>query len=440
MKLYQHIDKIADIKAVENKVKSKEFILRHGFYPFLSNEIDYKKFSKDIDIFTCHHWKIKSRPIKYASHIDRYIYQWYSHLLNNDYNNYCLINELNEASIAYRTCLVGQTNIEFASKAINFVKSCGSCYVLVSDFSSFFDTIEHNKLKENIQKVMNLDKLSPDFYKVFKSMTKYSYIEKKDIENYLITSGYETKESLKKKNSLFDSVPWKSVKKDLKIHINNASVGIPQGSPLSGIFANVYMIDFDERANEYARSKNGLYMRYSDDLIMIIPKDKVNSIKDIWNTLDGIKKLYPTLKMNINKTNGYLYENKKVKSLHHKITGMQSGGTFFCYLGFSFDGEYVKFRDKTLTKFFYKQYRLIDDMCKREYERIKEGKKRKTKIDKHRIMKRLTFRKGINRTFVSYVYHAKRVFPEEKYIVHFLDSVKVKMFERFEKNKRCRKQ
>ena len=64
-----------------------------------------------------------------------------------------------------------------------------------------------------------MNKLDDDFYKVFRSMTKYAYIEKEIIEKYLISNKIETKESIKNNNSLFDKIPWKIAKKDLKASI-----------------------------------------------------------------------------------------------------------------------------------------------------------------------------------------------------------------------------
>ena len=433
-KYYKHIDKPVDIKKIEHKVKNKEYIKKHGFYPFLSYTIKFKKYSKEIDFETKHHWKIKPRPIKYASHIDRCIYQWYSYKLNNKYNEYCKKFNLNNSAIAYRTCLKGKTNIEFASQAINFIKKCKECYILISDFTKFFEYIDHSLLKKNLCTVLNAKKLSEDFYKVFRSMTKYSFIERDDIEKYLIDKGVETKQSIKENICLFKNISWNKAKKDLKnnIQINNDTYGIPQGSPLSGIFANVYMIDFDRMATEYAQSKNGMYMRYSDDLIMIIPKSELNSISNLWKELSKIKMLYKTLEMNIEKTSGYLYKDNKITSLHKEISNMKDGGKFISYLGFSFDGKYVRFRDKTLTKFFYKLYRKIDNMIKTEKLRIEKGKKKRSKIDKHWILKELNSKKE-NRKFIDYVNRAKRVFYNEKYITNFRQNIKKKVFVRFDK-------
>ena len=433
---YQHIDKIVDIKDIEYKVKNKEYIKSHAFYPFISYVIKFKKYTEIIDEETNHHWKFKERPIKYASHIDRCIYQWYSFNFNNMYNQYCENNGLNYVSIVYRTNLKGKTNIEFSKIAFDFIKKCKECYVLVSDFSSFFDYVDHDILKKNLCKILKVDKLDDDIYKVFRSMTKYSYIDKDAIINFLIKNKVETQNSIKKNNSLFEKIQWKHAKQALKqeIKVNKAKYGIPQGSPLSGVFANIYMIDFDKMVNDYVNNKKGLYMRYSDDLIVIIPKNQVSSINEIWNYLSRVKDNYSTLKMNVNKTSGYLYENNIFKSVHELIPGMKDGKNFISYLGFSYDGKYVKFRDKTLTKFFYKLYRKIDNMIKRENERILKGKKKKTKIDKHRIIKELKISSGSSRKFIDYVYRAKYVYKNEKYINEFSKKVKNKIFVRFEKN------
>ena len=338
---YKHIDKVVNIRDVIDKVKDKEYIKKHSFFPFISYTLKFKKFCSEVDENTHQHWKFKERPIKYASHIDRCIYQWYSYNLNNKYNNYCYKSNLHDSVIAYRTNLKGKTNIEFAKEAFDFIKKHDECYILVSDFSKFFDYIEHDLLKRNLCEILNVNKLDDDFYKVFRSMTKYAYIEKEIIEKYLISNKIETKESIKNNNSLFDKIPWKIAKKDLKasIKINKEKYGIPQGSPLSGIFANIYMINFDKLVNEYVKNKNGIYRRYSDDLIVIIPKIEVGSINEIWDYLNIIKDMYPMLKMNVSKTSGYLYKDKKIISLHNYISGMKDGNGFISYLGFSFDGK-----------------------------------------------------------------------------------------------------
>ena len=52
---------------------------------------------------------------------------------------------------------------------------------------------------------------------------------------------------------------------------NPNSYGIPQGSPISALLANVYMLDIDKKIYEIVTGHNGMYMRYSDDFIIILP-------------------------------------------------------------------------------------------------------------------------------------------------------------------------
>ena len=432
-KNYQHIDKKIKIDDVINKVKNPDFVSKHAFYPFLSYTITMHKYVKRDK--NTYERKEKSRPIKYASHIDRYIYQWYSHLLNDEYNSYAVEKDISNSVIAYRTCLKGKTNIEFSRKAFDYIKKTNSCYILVSDLSNFFDKIDHKKLKNNLSIVLNQNPLPDDCYKIYKSMTKYSYIEKADIIAYLLDNNIEGEKSLKKCNSLLDKTEWKIVKKKLKNKItkNDKNYGIPQGSPLSGIFANIYMIDFDKYIRNYADNKHGLYMRYSDDIIIIIPSNEIESISEIWNIIQNISKEYNTMELNIEKTLGYLYDGESIKSLHEDIYNMRNGNNFVSYLGFSFDGKNIKFRDKTLTKFYYKLYRKIDEMIARENLRIEKGKKKHTKIDKHQIIKNAINKNSKTRKFIDYVDRAIKVYPNEKYIVEFRNNVKSKIFDRFNK-------
>lgn len=47
--------------------------------------------------------------------------------------------------------------------------------------------------------------------------------------------------------------------------------GIPQGSPISGMLANLYMLEVDKNINELVKAYCGFYMRYSDDFMVVLP-------------------------------------------------------------------------------------------------------------------------------------------------------------------------
>ena len=66
----------------------------------------------------------------------------------------------------------------------------------------------------------------------------------------------------------------------IKIHGNEkGSVGIPQGTPISAAFSNLYMVDFDISANQFCRDRSALYRRYSDDILVICAPEYAEEIE-----------------------------------------------------------------------------------------------------------------------------------------------------------------
>lgn len=79
-KPYAHFDLRTDIAKQKNYISNPEKIISHGFYPFIHYQIKTIKYNKKKGT------KEKTRDICYAAHIDRCIYQYYSFLLNEFYN------------------------------------------------------------------------------------------------------------------------------------------------------------------------------------------------------------------------------------------------------------------------------------------------------------------------------------------------------------------
>ena len=51
-----------------------------------------------------------------------------------------------------------------------YLKEQKEAFIIVSDFSNFFDTFNHEYLKQNIKYVLEEDKISIDLYKVLKNV------------------------------------------------------------------------------------------------------------------------------------------------------------------------------------------------------------------------------------------------------------------------------
>jgi len=70
----------------------------------------------------------------------------------------------------------------------------------------------------------------------------------------------------------------------LQISENQKGFGIPQGTPISSVFANLYMLDFDHAVTDKCAKHGALYQRYSDDIIVICDE---GSKKDIIAALEN---------------------------------------------------------------------------------------------------------------------------------------------------------
>jgi hypothetical protein len=285
--------------------------------------------------------KTKLREICYSSHIDRYIYEYYNYLLNESYNSYAKSNGINRCAVAYRNNL-HRNNIAIAKEVFNFIKSGDRCFILISDFSSYFDKINHKNLKKNLEIVLNVNRLSDDWYKVFKSVTKYSCIDLDTIAKFK----HMTLKEVRKSKRIANTVELHELKKHLKK--NKETFGIPQGSSISSTLSNVNLINYDRELNDYVTSKNGLYRRYCDDLIVVIPDSHEKELLEKFQYLNSNT---PGLEVNPDKMKTFHYKDQKI---YHNDECSK-----IKYLGFEFDGSNVRIKERTITRFYLKAYRLI---------------------------------------------------------------------------------
>jgi len=123
--------------------------------------------------------------------------------------------------------------------------------------------------------------------------------------------------------------------------------GIPQGAPISDLLANLYLIDFDCELNRIAIENKGAYFRYSDDIILIIPKE-INEVTDIMNYIYHRISFYgEKLVIKPEKSTLHYYSHQGDRQTFTRILGTQ-GAQGVEYLGFRYDGKSVYLRDNTL--------------------------------------------------------------------------------------------
>lgn len=352
--MYAHFDHRVDIKKVAKFIQNTDNIARYGFYPFIHYTMEMEKYSKKTGK------KVKKREICYAAHMDRCIYQYYAFLINEYYNQRIREDNIEKIPVAYRTDLK-DSNIQSAKKAFDFIRENPRCYVMIGDFTNFFDNLDHQYLKKQWCRVLQVSKLPEDHYAVFKNITKYSKWELDDLLEINgiseLTAGIQ---ELNKKSTVLSKEQYKANKNHIKK--NTLTYGIPQGSPISAVLANIYMLDADKTIYDKVKQYAGFYMRYSDDFIIILPEQ--NDYRVFKEIIEIINRV-PNLQLENKKTQFFNVELPNVINISKTFADdTDDSQKKINFLGFSFDGTKISLRAKTIGKYYYRMNRKTKTIAK----------------------------------------------------------------------------
>jgi hypothetical protein len=346
LRTYQHIDdslNLDDDKVFQKVIRVLEDIKNHQFLPFVKRTETKIRFRKNRDGEARR--SKKSRPIMYASHIDAHIYSYYNFLLMKKYEDYLKKLDISANIIAYRKIKIeetdkGKSNIHFAKEVFDYIHSQNECAVITHDIDGFFDNLNHGLLKEKICKINETEKLDDSLYKVFRSLTAHKYIEYDDFVG----------KKIKRKTQSNKYAIYKTLKGIVKE--NKTNKGIPQGSPISGLLANIYLVDFDNQIK--ISFPDVFYRRYSDDLVFVCNKEQKEEL------LKFIDEKINESKLTINSGKSYIsYFKKDTDGVSCKeVTnglGKKIGRNYVDYLGLEFNGEKIFLRKNTVQKLKHKQ-------------------------------------------------------------------------------------
>lgn len=406
-KHYAHFDYRTSLADKWEYISVPYNVAKHSFYPFIHYKQEFDKYNP-----VTKKKKPKLREICYAAHVDNCIYQYYSFLLNELYNQRVGRDGISDVPVAYRTDL-GKNNVYFAKAAIDFIRQCKSCYVMIGDFTNFFDNLDHQYLKMRWCDLLGSQFLPPDHYAVFKNITKYSRWEREDLLalNQLKNTSAGIRELNSKTKALTDAQFH-----DNKSHIqrNDKSYGIPQGSPISATLANVYMLDADKQIAELVRKHNGFYMRYSDDFMIILPIGKNYDVEIVLGEAKHIISSIPNLKLQPEKTQYFHYSEQQLRNCSKEIDdSADDKNKIINFLGFSFDGVYVTVRPKTITKYYYRMRRKGKTIAK-----LKGVSPKGKHISNRNIYEKYSERGAYGKrgNFLTYIERADGIFRDEQYI------------------------
>lgn len=380
-KKYIHFDHPIEFTKKQSEIQklftTKHAIAKHNFLPLIKivTKTPRYKYQDDLRKYDL---ETKERPISFASHLDTFIYGFYSFALNKKYQGYIRQEGFSDCVLAYRTDLDGKCNIQFAKEVFDSIRQKGPCTALALDIKGYFDSIDHAKLKEKWSQILG-NRLEEDDYAIFRSLTKYSYVKqtsllkhfslkikgkkvKKPVSYAVLLDGKSLSEKLNKVREANLIVTNKTHR---KTGAKNEYYGIPQGSALSALLSNIYLVDFDKFMFELGQKMGFIYRRYCDDILIVcntpdaytiqkiaiekiskeyfltIQDQKVEIIEFCKNSKNQIRafnlrKIAAELPSQLNSSNEQLY----YKPLQ--------------YLGFEFTGQKILIRNSSISRYFRK--------------------------------------------------------------------------------------
>lgn len=399
---YPHFDNIVAMKDVIDEVSDPQYVEKHSFKPLLRFLYEMQKYSQAKGRYT------KVRILHKASHLDSCVYQYYAYLLNRQYEKCIRANNLNEVAIAYRYNS-HKNNIHYAKQAIDFIRCHSGCIVIVGDFTTFFDKLNHEYLKQRLCDLLGYESLPEDYYKVYRSITKYAYVDQNEARNIVQNEKIKTP-----KNIIMTMADLRQHK--YLIHCNKDVFGIPQGLSISAVLSNIYMLKFDRVCNEYIKTYNGLYMRYCDDTIFVFPNTGREQVVSLFQSIIKIVSGIPGLVLSPEKTRVYYYQTNHIENLGKRI-GSDDQRRFLDYLGFTFDGKQVQIRAKTLGKYYYRAYRKADTIRRNHENSASTIHYGQRNLYEHYSLKGT---KTSNKRFLSYVQRCEQIFGKSEHLAKVL--------------------
>lgn len=368
-------------------------VAAHAFYPFILATVTTQKIRKKAG-GGVEKKAPKHRPIAYAAHKDAHLYSHYGATLETYYEAALRERGLYHVVTAFRR-LGKRSNIHFANEAFEFIRARSCHYALASDITDFFGQLDHRLLKCAWTRLLGLHALPADHYVVYKAITRYCFVDRDKLHEAL---GIDPDDPRKdgRRRLCIPSQYRALVRGGGLCQPNMGGRGIPQGSPISAVLANLYMMEFDTAINAFVAAHGGLYRRYCDDLLVLLPtaelRDQARSL--IVQHLESLR-----LEAHRDKT-------EQIDFVQHGHVWRTN--TPLNYLGFTFDGQHKRIRSASIAR-YYKKMRLGVGRAKAIRYRVNKRDENRpwTPLKRRQLHLRYSYLGRHN--FTSYAFRAARI-------------------------------
>jgi len=403
-KQYPHFDEpVRDPEQVRWLVESPDECAKRAFLPFIRFERLARKYKRErqADGSVGGGFRKTPRDLKYASHTDSQILRHYANLLNDRYEKIIVTEGIAASVLAYRRMDPPKCNIHFANDAFEWIEKKAPCVALTFDVKDFFETFDHKLLKHQWKAVLGADELPADHYNVFKAITRYSWVDR---EALFAKFGITKKKQKDWRRPICTPEQFRSIVRRGEsgarlIQSKTDGKGIPQGSPISALLSNLYMLPVDRCMSALARECGGMYLRYSDDILLVCKPEHQNMMSE------ALEHAMKDAKLELHDGLG----KRSVCNVTVTPDGTMLSRPPLQYLGFSFDGRTVRIRSQTVAKFLRRMRKAVRREKYLAERRAEAGGD--VRVRRKVLYSRFTHL-GTKNFIAGYAAHARRVFKK----------------------------
>jgi len=344
---YLHFDLPISRKQAETIACNPEAVGKRAFLPFIGYKFETPRIKRTpsgaLERTT------KTREIKIASHTDAAIYAHYGALLSPLYEKAVEDKAISNVVTAFRRLTPGKCNIDHAKEVFSFIESHRPCVALAFDIEKFFDRLDHQLLKMRWCELLGESRLPRDHFALFKSLTNFSFVDREELLMEFGISTHNPKAGNRRRICNGEEFRNRVRGKGLLRFNPSPGKGIPQGSPVSALLSNIYMLEFDHRLSAAISEVGGLYRRYCDDIMLVVPLDCVKLAEDLVHSLVA----RALLNLNEAKTDRVLFPIglRKPSEIPGDSTGFSSE---IQYLGFNYSGDRTFIRLSSISRYYGK--------------------------------------------------------------------------------------
>lgn len=411
---YLHFDPPPSEPVARSIATDPARVAAHSFYPFLGFTIVTPRVGKDADGQFVK--RPKKRPIKLAAHLDAAIYSHYGYILSERYEEALRERDLTNCVTAFRR-LPGpaRNNITFAEEVFEFIQSHRPCEAFGFDIEKFFDRLDHALLKRRWAETLGGTRLPADHFNLFKNLTDFTWVDRDLAMEALGINPKKPFAAGEGGYRLCSPSDFRERIRGNRLVWPNPEVvrarGIPQGSPISALLSNIYMLDFDDAVERQVRAVGGLYRRYCDDIMIVVPSGSGLDVEAL------VHEQITAVQLGIN------WEKETDAVFPANADLPAQNGESIQYLGFDFTGTAKRIRASSLNRYYGKMRRgvaVAKAVCRRQNRLAVEHGESPVALKKRQLYIRYSYligrrfhrkrdgRERQNENFITYAYRASR--------------------------------